>query len=287
MPVTLLPNGKRKPFEKPVAYKPDGGKIFAYNAKRQPVCNSLLAGEWEKSGYNGKRCQNTATFFNGRCRKHGGTAPIGPAAPMYKHGKTSRAPERIKDAIRRSLEKSDQLSMAEDIGIVDARIEEVLGNLEEVLDEVTLRRLAGIAVDLNAVLNSEDMDLFEQLREYKRLAHGVIRLAEKGVSYTSNWSTLLRTQMQRTKMVEVERKKVQMDADLIHRDEFLAYFGTLIDDVLAIMHDAGEIAQFQALLEKREKEALRYGQKMDALHAGEPVIDAEFEEVEEEELMTA
>lgn len=60
---------------------------------------------------------------NGRCRMHGGTQPIGPASPNYKHGRYSKIlPEALRAGYEAALADPKLLHLDEEIALIDARI---------------------------------------------------------------------------------------------------------------------------------------------------------------------
>jgi hypothetical protein len=72
---------------------------------------------------------------NGRCRLHGGLSLKGVNAPSFKHGRRSKylknLPRQLRNGYRELLADPDLLSLKEEIGLLTARINEVLGRLSE------------------------------------------------------------------------------------------------------------------------------------------------------------
>jgi hypothetical protein len=69
----------------------------------------------------------TPPMANGRCRMHGGATPVGPALPQFRHGRYSKyLPERLAERYQASLEDSELLGLRDELGLVDARIADLL-----------------------------------------------------------------------------------------------------------------------------------------------------------------
>jgi hypothetical protein len=78
------------------------------------------------------RCQR-APMPNGRCYKHGGATPVGPALPQFKHGRYSVLAKDIKglgEHYQRALDDPDLLSMHDEIALVDGRLSQLLDKVK-------------------------------------------------------------------------------------------------------------------------------------------------------------
>ena len=71
-----------------------------------------------------------APMPNGRCYRHGGATPSGPASPHFLHGRYSNVlPARLRERFEVAQQDPDLFNLRAEIGLVDARIEEMLGGL--------------------------------------------------------------------------------------------------------------------------------------------------------------
>lgn len=68
---------------------------------------------------------------NGRCRMHGGASLSGMASPTFKTGRYSRVlPTRLLDRYHEGLNDRDLLALTDEIAVVNARLGELVGQLD-------------------------------------------------------------------------------------------------------------------------------------------------------------
>jgi hypothetical protein len=82
---------------------------------------------------SGGRCRR-APMPNGRCYKHGGATPVGPASPHFKHGRHSVLLKDIKGLgahYERALADPDLLNLDGEIALVDARLASLLEKVQK------------------------------------------------------------------------------------------------------------------------------------------------------------
>lgn len=62
-----------------------------------------------------------------RCKKHGGTQPVGVASPNYKHGRYSQAmPKRLNDTYERVRADKDFLNLSEQFYLLETRLQDTM-----------------------------------------------------------------------------------------------------------------------------------------------------------------
>lgn len=152
----------------------------------------------------GEPCGNTAIFENGRCRMHGGRAPVGVLNPNTKHGRYSKAiPKRLADAFSYSVDDPALLELTQEIALIDSRVGELLERIEkfnadggenwaELLkhwDKLTIAARVGDG------------------RQQAVQAEIIGRIIERGNNEFAAWDQLIRLLNERRKLSESERKR--------------------------------------------------------------------------------
>ena len=77
----------------------------------------------------GGTCRRVA-MANGRCDMHGGKTPKGIAAGSYRNGRSAALPARLRATYESTLADPDLLSTRNDIALIEARLQELLGKLD-------------------------------------------------------------------------------------------------------------------------------------------------------------
>lgn len=97
-------------------------------ASRTPMTTAKPHDVCGAKNRQGKPCQ-VAPMENGRCYRHGGATPVGPALPQYRHGKRSKLFKHVKGfgaAYERALKDPDLLRLDDEIAVCDARFDDVV-----------------------------------------------------------------------------------------------------------------------------------------------------------------
>lgn len=141
-----------KKREKPVTILNTGTPVYGHNEAGRQICYRLKR--------NGERCQCPRVCpINGRCAKHGGRRVSGPLAPGYTHGKYSKYGQVLPQSYRRHFEQlaniSDWMSLKEDITFTSTRIRQLIKDLQEAPDGVTLDSLTALAKRAQRILNTD------------------------------------------------------------------------------------------------------------------------------------
>lgn len=85
----------------------------------------------EGKNRRGEPCGHAPTPGRPFCRHHGGRVKAGKAHPNYKNGRTSRyVPKALRGAYAESLSDPQRLSLAREIAILDARLQQLYQSLD-------------------------------------------------------------------------------------------------------------------------------------------------------------
>lgn len=129
--------------------KDRGGQLCRARSKRHCVCggSSAFVGHAKDSHAGGKgkctvvgckcrkfkpgQCRAFSAYGSKVCYHHGAVALIGPASPGWRHGKYATVlPGRMVDAYQAAREDPALLSLREEIAFIDARLAELVKQLE-------------------------------------------------------------------------------------------------------------------------------------------------------------
>lgn len=132
---------------------------------------------------------------NGRCRIHGGKSPAGEASPQFQTGRYSRVlPRRLLARYDEAQHDSRLLELHDEISLLDARLADVLGRVEQ-----------GDSRDLWKALR-------EALADYHAGNDNAIRtiggLIERGIADWAAWGEVSKLIGQRASLVESERRRL-------------------------------------------------------------------------------
>jgi hypothetical protein len=156
---------------------------------------------------------------NGRCRMHGGNARSGVAHPRFSHGKYSRSmPERLSERYQASLADKGLLHLREEISLLDARIEDVLGRVDTGESGRAWKELAA-AFEKAQEMRGTDFELVT----FRALGD----LIEEGLEDWAVWGEVQSLLQQRRKLVESERKRLVQEQQTITVERAYALVGAM------------------------------------------------------------
>lgn len=183
-----------------------------------------------------------AALPNGRCHYHGGKSLSGMASPTYKHGRYSKAlPARLAARYTESQSDPRLLELRDDISLIDARLEDLLGRV----DTGESGALWGALLDARAALIAARHD------EAKRNAILVylLDLITKGHADYQAWRELGAVLDQRRKLVESERKRLVEMQQMITTERAMLLLGAVVGVIKEHIHDRGTLAAISAGIE--------------------------------------
>jgi hypothetical protein len=174
----------------------------------------------------GTPCQQTIICQNGRCRMHGGTSLRGLASPRYKHGRYSKyLPQRMLPRYLESRDDPDLLNLRWEVGLVDARIADLMARVDTGEAGATWARLDGLR------------QRFEQARAEGRTAaqavaiQSMMDLVRDGVQDFAIWDDIVNLVERRRRLVESERKRMIEMHHLVQVDKTLVMVNQLARSV--------------------------------------------------------
>lgn len=185
---------------------------------RKPVRRLRCGAKARTNG--GKPCRRWALAGKVRCRLHGGKNPTGPANGNWKHGAYSSVmPRDVADLARRAKNDPTLQDMREQIGLVDVRIMECLGDLNRGAGDwnlVTdaLNRLQSAGDDLNAARKALD---------------DIRAAATDGRTRVRAWVELRELFQERDKLMTGEVNRHKATADTIPADRVANFMVGMID----------------------------------------------------------
>jgi hypothetical protein len=185
------------------------------------------------------------------------------------------------------MHAEDILSMRPDIAIWDARIEELSSQLAEQLSDRTVARLEVLVARMEE--DFENPDPLITYRNLKKRLEALKKLSSSERNYRETWNDLQAAQQHRTRLVEVERKKDQMDAEAITAGNALQVIDHIINLILECMKDPVEQQMAMEAIHRYYNKTV-HGARASLLppgvegrqeaieiyeRTGEPIIDAE------------
>jgi hypothetical protein len=146
---------------------------------------------------------------NGRCRFHGGLSLKGVNAPAFKHGMRSkylrRLPAALCDGYREALADPELLSLKDDLGLLTARINQILEKLSESAPPKGEDLLGGLGKIDRAVRNGDRSKALAAVRAMTRLVRSG---KEATVHQERCWSELREIIQEKTKTAAAEWRRL-------------------------------------------------------------------------------
>lgn len=266
----------------PVSIKENGVKVWGYNKKGQPICNS------PKRKKPGKFCQQWSGLgTNGRCEDHGGrNAPPGPLHPRYQTGRFSQfIPSSIRPLWEAMYSDPEYLSNKSSIAMSNVRLAKIYEEIEDSLEDASITRLVGIAQRFEKALAYENA--LDEIRVFRELAYQVI-----GMAQTCQNVVLLQKRQQveerhNTELKEFERKRIESASKHVSAEDVMVAFAHLIQAIQARVADKETLHALaldidRILVEgKLTNATLRI--KRDVSPAQELITEDDFPDYEEED----
>lgn len=187
-----------------------------------------------RSKQSGERCKRYVTPGMKVCKFHGGKSLRGPAHPSWKHGGTSRyVPERYAEALHATLNDPRALELRHSLGIIRARMDELLQQAEEANTREVFRRLADNRIEALALLDRAQRHNREAVRleaegdaagaarereasaaagrQHQEVYRALLDDIERGGQFHDAFDDLLRLIQTETKVTESERRRLESE----------------------------------------------------------------------------
>jgi hypothetical protein len=208
------------------------------NFDRIPKCGA-------HSRSTGKPCQQPA-MPNGRCRKHGGLTPVGPAHPNYQTGRYSKVkfPAKFLELYEEQQNDTRLLEMSDDIALLNARLSELL---EKINTEESEERWAKTKEQYKLLVDGLNRkDQVAQRAALNELGH-LLRDGDKDYMV---WNDIMKTMHSRNRMVAQETKRrLEMHA-LISADQVMGFVGTIMYAIKAHVTDPKALMEIHKAIQE-------------------------------------
>lgn len=169
---------------------------------------------------------------NGRCRMHGGASLAGPASRTWRDGRHSKVlPKRLLADAQASLADPDRLAMAEELAVVDARINDILRRVERGESGALWKQLRRTWSAFETARRSRDTVATGTALET------IGGLITGGHADHAAWNDVMSLIRDRQRLVESERKRLVEDRQVIAVEQALGMMGQLVDAVRAHVRD--------------------------------------------------
>jgi len=147
----------------------------------------------------GQRCRANAIRGRELCYHHGGRTPRGVAHPRFKTGRFSiDVPARYYATTLRSVESPESRKNHVQIGLLDARSEELLGQLSTGESGGAWKRAESLIPNLRSNLKGN--------KQVEVLLDDLGQVISQGVAESQIWSEILDILAERRKMVETDSR---------------------------------------------------------------------------------
>lgn len=174
----------------------------------------------------GTPCRQTIICENGRCRMHGGTSLRGLASPRYKHGRYSKyLPQRMLPRYLESRDDPDLLNLRWEIGLVDARVVDLMGRVDTGEAGAAWGRLDGLRTQFE-VAQAEGRTAAQAVA-----IQSMMDLVRTGASDFAIWNEIVALVEKRRRLVESERKRMVEMHQMIQVDKTLVMVNQLARSV--------------------------------------------------------
>ena len=178
-----------------------------------------------------------AAMSNGRCRMHGGMTPSGPASPQYRTGRYSKVlPARLAGRYEEALANPDLLALRDDIAVIDARLAEMLGDLDASGGAATWEALAEEMNAFEAALKTSDT------RGMTRGLTAMRRLVGQGAAEGEKWEQIALWMERKRKLSETERRLLVDMQQVITAEKAMVLMAALVDIVRRHVDDRSILA---------------------------------------------
>lgn len=174
---------------------------------------------------------------NGRCHYHGGKSLIGIASPTYRTGRYSKfLPTRLAARYEETRQDAALLELREEIGLVDARLADLLSRVDTGESGELWQRLMRARVELLACRKANDTP-------GQIIALGLILdLIGQGHADYRAWAEVGAVLEQRRKLVESERKRLVEMQQMISSERAMALLGAVVNIIKEHVDDRAILA---------------------------------------------
>lgn len=206
-----------------------------------------------KSKQSGQRCKRQVTPGQSVCYIHGGATPTGLTLPQTTHGRYSKSlPTRMAGRYEQAVRDTELLALREDVALLDARLEDVLGRVD-----------TGESGHLWQQLIDAKHEYFKAKPKDKDHALTLLlRLIEEGAADYAAWDDVRSLLDQRRRLVESERKRLVDMQQTLTVEKAMLLVGAIAGIIRSHVSDTAVLQAISTDLDRLlhsgvEQEALR------------------------------
>ena len=195
------------------------------------------------SSRTGEQCKKHASKGRTVCFKHGGKTPRGGASPHTKHGRYSKdLPTRLADRYQAAREDPALLELRDEIGLIDARLSDVLGRVDTGESGRLWRQLGHAWAKVQACRTDP--------AAFAAALNTLGDLITAGEADSAAWADVRTLMQERRALVESERKRLVQMQHVITADQAALLMAALTDVIRKHVTDHDTIVAITAEFER-------------------------------------
>lgn len=243
----------REPVDPILAHDTQNRPIFGYNEGNEPVCWSRLPGRKHL------RCMSPVRCANGRCKKHGGKVPKGPAHHSFRSGEWSKwVPKTSAQDLLNAVNDPEYLSLRDDMAMNAIEVLNLTKQFQQGTDQQTWKKIDELATELERLLFSEGVTAFltamggegSDLTRMGNIAEQLVKHIKQGRDEQRIFKEIGEATERRRKLVETETKRSMMEKNNMPADQVLHLFFSFVNVVKKIWaHDPHNLRAFAGELD--------------------------------------
>lgn len=191
-----------------------------------------------KAKSTGKRCTQRVVPGYEVCFYHGGATPRGVASPHFKHGRYAKVPINLLAAYEASLADPELLSLNQEIALLDARANTVLGRLE-------VKEAGSWFARLNELWTAMEKARPDPQQVMYFLGQ-IGDVIQAGAREWEQWGELFSIFEQRRKLAESERRRREAMQTQLNADQAMTLVSALLESVVRNVNDRSTVNRIQA-----------------------------------------
>lgn len=177
---------------------------------------------------------------NFRCKMHGGKSLRGSALPQFVDGEHSKysPPQRLLEGYREARSDKEILKLTEEIAMCDARLKELVRNLD-------VNEAPALWRDLRAEVDQARAALAQQPPDQETASRHVgeiFRLVYRGASDADRWDEYKSMADLRRKLAESERRRLVEMHQMLTAESMLIIIGGVVQAIRKHVNDARLLA---------------------------------------------